>query len=163
MARSSPGLSTGCEEEGCPVFVAHPFRAGADRGLAKRPIAPWITALAPRSPDAFTDEQVSRFFGFDVRALGHVCRECDVPVEANGGTDSRIRGLNMPAPLQVYWASYRMLLQEGVSFVPGSHQHAYMRTATRREGRYVPFDAFDALGVTVRDLLLVRQLQMSRM
>ena len=150
------------ERAGRPVFIAHPFRAGVDRRLVKRPIASWVTALAPRSPDAFTDEQVNQFFGFDVRALGRVCRECDVPVEVNGGTDSRIRCLNMPAPLQMYWASYRILLQEGVSLVPGSDQHAYMRTPTRREGRYIPFDAFDALGVTARDLSLVRQLQNSR-
>ena len=146
------------ERTGRPVFVAHLFRSAVDRRLVKRPIAPWVTALAPRSCAEFADEEVNRFFGFDVRALGRACGECAVPVEVNGGTDSRIRGLNLPAPLQMLWASYRILMQEGVTFVPGSDQHGYMRTPTRREGRYVPFDAFDALGVTARDLPFVAQL-----
>ena len=146
------------ERTGRPVFIAHLFRSAVDRRLVKRPIAPWVTALAPRSCAEFADEEVNRFFGFDVRALGRACGECAVPVEVNGGTDSRIRGLNLPAPLQMLWASYRILKQEGVTFVPGSDQHGYMRTPTRREGRYVPFDAFDALGVTVRDMPLVQQL-----
>jgi hypothetical protein len=146
------------ERTGRPVFVAHLFRSAVDRRLVKRPIAPWVTALAPRPPAGFTDKEVNLFFGFDVRTLGRTCAECGVPVELNGGTDSRIRGLNLPAPLQMLWASYRILQQEGVTFVPGSDQHGYMRTPTRREGRYVPFDAFDALGVTAQDMPLVRQL-----
>ena len=146
------------ERTGRPVFIAHLFRSAVDRRLVKRPIAPWVTELAPRPPAEFADTEVNRFFGFDVRALGRACAECGVPVELNGGTDSRIRGLNLPAPLQMLWASYRTLRQEGVTFVPGSDQHGYMRTPTRREGRYVPFDAFDALGVTAQDMPLVRQL-----
>jgi hypothetical protein len=98
------------ERTGKPVFVAHPFRAAVDARLVKRPIAPWVTALAPRSPHAFTDDQVNAFFGFNVRALGRACRECAVPIEVNGGTDSRIRGLNLPAPLQMFWASYSLHL-----------------------------------------------------
>lgn len=146
------------ERTGKPVFVAHPFRAAVDARLVKRPIAPWITRLAPRTPREFTDDQVSTFFGFDVRALGQVCREHAVPVEVNGGTDSRIRGLNLPAPLQMYWASYSILKEEGVTFVPGSDQHGYMRTPVRREGRYVPFDTFEILGLTAKDIVFVTQL-----
>jgi hypothetical protein len=93
-----------------------------------------------------------------VRALGRVCRECAVPIEVNGGTDSRIRGLNLPAPLQMFWASYRILHEEGATFVPGSDQHGYMRTSTRREGRYIPFDAFEILGLTGEDIVFVKQL-----
>jgi hypothetical protein len=143
---------------GRPVFIAHPFRSAVNDRLVKQPIAPWVTALEPRLPEAFTDHEVNRFFGFDVRALGRICRECDMPVEINGGTDSRIRGLNLPAPLQLLWASYRIFQQEGVTFVPGSDQHGYMRTPTRREGRYVPFDAFAMLGLSARDVLFVEHL-----
>lgn len=146
------------ERTGKPVFVAHPFRAAVNARLVKRPIAPWVTALAPRPPHAFTDDQVNAFFGFDVRALGEACRECALPVEINGGTDSRIRGLNLPAPLQMFWASYRILHEEGVTFVPGSDQHGYMRTSTRREGRYIPFDAFEILGLTGEDIAFVKPL-----
>jgi len=146
------------ERTGRPVFVVHPFRAAVDARLVKHPIAPWITQLAPRMPREFTDDQVNAFFGFDVRALGQACRECALPVEVNGGTDSRIRGLNLPAPLQMYWASYGILKEEGVTFVPGSDQHGYMRTSVRREGRYIPFDAFEILGLAARDIVFAIQL-----
>jgi len=66
--------------------------------------------------------------------------------------------LNLPAPLQMLWAAYRILQEQGVTFVPGSDQHAYQRTATRREGRYVPLHAFDFLGVAADDLPFVQQL-----
>ena len=76
----------------------------------------------------------------------------------NGGTDGRIRGLNLPAPLLLLWGAYRLLQEEEATFVPGSDQHAYMRTPERREGRYVPFDAFAALGVQVKHMPLVGRL-----
>lgn len=146
------------ERTGRPVFIAHLFRSAVDRQLVKRPIAPWVTALPPRAPDAFCDEEVNGFFGFDMRALGRACAELAIPIEINGGTDGRIRGLNLPAPLQLLWAAYRIAQSEGATFVPGSDQHAYLRTPTRREGRYIPFDAFHYLGLDARDLSLVRQL-----
>ncbi|MBN1583251.1 MAG: hypothetical protein JXA89_21255 [Anaerolineae bacterium] len=151
-------IATLRERTGRPVFVAHPFRTAVDKRLVKRPIEPWVTAIAPRPPNAFSDQEVNRFFGFDVRAFGRACNACEVPIEINGGTDSRIRGLNLPAPLQMLWAGYHMMQQEGVTFVPGSDQHEYMRTSERREGRYIPFDAFTDLDVTAKDVLLVRQL-----
>jgi hypothetical protein len=143
---------------GRPVFVAHPFRTSVTRRLVTRPIEPWVTALAPRAPDQFTDRELNAFFGFDVRALGRACGEYGVPLEVNGGTDGRIRGLNLPAPLQMLWASYLVCKQEGATFCPGSDQHAYKRTPTRREGRYVPFEAFAVLGLTVQDLVFVERL-----
>ena len=143
---------------GKPVFVAHPFRTPVNRRLVQRPIEPWVTALPPRAPDQCTEDELNAFFGFSVRALGRACAECGVPLEVNGGTDSRIRGLNLPAPLQMLWASYLVFQQEGATFVPGSDQHAYMRNPTRREGRYVPFEAFDVLGLTAQDLVFVKQL-----
>jgi hypothetical protein len=146
------------ERTGRPVFIAHLFRSAVDRQLVKRPIAPWITALAPRVPDAFSDEEVNRFFGFDMRAVGRACAELAIPIEINGGTDGRIRGLNLPAPLQLLWAAYRIAKSEGATFVPGSDQHAYLRTPERREGRYIPFDAFYYLGLDGGDLVLIRQL-----
>ncbi|MBN1640137.1 MAG: hypothetical protein JXA09_02785 [Anaerolineae bacterium] len=143
---------------GRPVFIAHAFRSAVDARLVRRPVPPWVTALAPRRPEDFAEEQVNGFWGFDVRALGRVCRECAVPVEVNGGTDGRIRALNLPAPLQILWAAYRILQQEGATFVPGSDQHEYRRSETRREGRYVPSDAFAYLGLTPDDLPLVQTL-----
>ena len=146
------------ERTGRPVFIAHPFRSAVDRRLVKRPIAPWVTALAPSSPDAFSETEVNRFFGFDLRAFGRACGELALPIEINGGTDGRIRGLNLPAPLHLLWAAYRIAKGEGATFVPGSDQHAYLRTPERREGRYIPFDAFHYLDLGAHDLSLVRQL-----
>jgi len=146
------------ERSGRPVFIAHPFRTPVDHRLVRHPIEPWVTALVPRAPHEFTDRELNVFFGFDVRALGRACNEYDVPLEVNGGTDGRIRGLNLPAPLQMLWASYLVFQQEGATFVPGSDQHAYMRTPTRREGRYVPFEPFAILGLSARDLVFVKQL-----
>jgi histidinol phosphatase-like PHP family hydrolase len=142
------------ERTGKPVYVCHPFRSAVNDRLVKRPIAPWVSALAPRSPDQFSKEQINRFFGFDVSALGRACAELDIPVEINGGTDGRIRALNLPAPLRMLWAAYQLMQQEGVRFVPGSDQHGYLRTPERREGRYIPFDAFEALGVQAEDVPL---------
>jgi hypothetical protein len=146
------------ERTGKPVFVAHPFRSAVNRRLVSRPIEPWVTALAPRAPDQFVDRELNEFFGFDVRAVGRACREYGVPLEVNGGTDGRIRGLNLPAPLQMLWGAYLVFQQEGATFVPGSDQHAYMRNPRRREGRYVPFEAFAVLGLTVQDLVFVTEL-----
>ena len=143
---------------GKPVFIAHPFRSAVDRRLVRQPIEPWVTALKPRAPDQFADHELNAFFGFDVRAVGRACSEAGVPLEVNGGTDGRVRGLNLPAPLQMLWASYLVFQQEGATFVPGSDQHAYMRTPTRREGRYVPFEPFVVLGLGVPDLVFVRHL-----
>ncbi|MFN2131176.1 MAG: hypothetical protein ACK2VD_11670 [Anaerolineae bacterium] len=146
------------ERTGRPVFIAHLFRSAVNNRLVKRPIAAWVTAIAPRPPDQFSDEEVNHFFGFDVRALGRTCAELAIPIEINGGTDGRIRGLNLPAPLQLLWAAYRIAREAGATFAPGSDQHAYLRTPERREGRYVPFDAFQYLGLGARDLVFVRQL-----
>jgi hypothetical protein len=146
------------ERTGKPVFVAHPFRTAVNHRLVSRPIEPWVTAIAPRAPHQFTDDELNAFFGFDVRALGRACFEHGVPLEVNGGTDGRIRGLNLPAPLQMLWASYLVFQQEGATFVPGSDQHAYMRNPRRREGRYVPFEAFAVLGLSAQDLVFVKQL-----
>jgi hypothetical protein len=146
------------ERTGRPTFVAHPFRAAVNNRLVKRPILPWVTAITPRSPDEFSDGEINEFFGFDVRAIGKACGECNLPVEINGGTDSRIRGLNLPAPLQMFWAGFRIMKEEGTTFVPGSDQHGFMRTRERREGRYIPFDAFQILGLTARDIVFLEQL-----
>jgi hypothetical protein len=143
---------------GKPVFVAHPFRTAVNRRLVSQPISPWVTALAPRPPQQFSDRELNRFFGFDVRALGRACERYGVPLEVNGGTDGRIRGLNLPAPLQMLWASYLILQQEGATFVPGSDQHAYLRNPRRREGRYIPFEAFAVLGLDAKDLPFVQDL-----
>jgi hypothetical protein len=140
-----------------PVLVCHPFRPSVNRQLVKGEVAPWITALRPRR--AFSDAELNRFFLFDVRAVARACRAHDLPIEINGGTVGRIRGLNLPAPLQMLWAAYRVFQEEGVGLAPGSDQHAFMVSATRREGRYVPFDAFEALGLyTAADLPFVRRL-----
>jgi hypothetical protein len=146
------------ERTGKPIFVAHPFRAAVNQRLVRHPIAPWVTAVAPRAPERFTDDELNVFFGFDVRALGRACSEYGVPLEVNGGTDGRIRGLNLPAPLQMLWASYLVFKQEGATFVPGSDQHAYVRNPRRREGRYVPFEAFAVMGLAAQDLVFVGEL-----
>ena len=143
---------------GRPAFIAHAFRSTANARLVRHPIPPWVTALAPRGADAFSDEEVNDFCGFDVRALGRACAAYGVPVEVNGGTVGRIRALNLPAPLQILWAAYRIMQEEGATFVPGSDQHGYMRGETRREGRYIPYDAFAYLGLTPDDMPLVQDL-----
>lgn len=150
------------ERTGKPVYICHPFRSAVDKRLVKQPVPPWVTSMNPKPIEDITDEEVNRFFCFNVREIGKACRQYSLPLEINGGTDSRIRGLNLPSPLQLYWASYDILSQEGVTFVPGSDQHAYMRTPTRREGRYIPFDCFDRIGVKARDVLFVKNLLENR-
>lgn len=142
-----------------PVLVCHPFRPSVNRQLVKGEVAPWITALPLRPRGDFSDEELNRFFLFDVRAVARACRAHGLPIEINGGTVGRIRGLNLPAPLQMLWAAYRVFQEEGVGLAPGSDQHAFMVSATRREGRYVPFDAFAALGLyAAANLPFIRRL-----
>jgi len=147
------------ERTGKPAFICHPFRESVNWRLVKHPIADWVTALPSRPDCDFPEELISRFFGFDVRAVARACGELGLPIEINGGTDFRIRALNLPAPLQLLWAAYRFFRDEGAGFVPGSDQHAYRAAdPTRREGRYIPWEPFDFLGVTVDRMPLVTNL-----
>ena len=151
------GIARMCDATGRPAFVCHPFRSAVNRRLVKGRIEPWVTALRPRASLDFPEDMLNRFFGFDVRVVARACREHEVPIEVNGGTHGRIRSINLPAPLQMLWASYRIFRDEGVGLVPGSDQHAYFRPPDRREGRQVPFDTFEALGVTASDIGFVGQ------
>lgn len=153
-----PRIRDLADRSGKPVFIAHPFRSSVDHQLVRRDIEPWITALRPRRDGSFQDDELNAFFRFDVRALARACREYGLPIEVNGGTVGRIRGVNLAAPLQMLWAAYRLFRDAGVDLVPGSDQHAYMLTPTRREGRYVPYDAFAALDITAADIGLVQRL-----
>ncbi len=153
-----PRIRDLAERSGKPVFIAHPFRPSVDHQLVRRDIEPWITALRPRRDGEFDDAELNAFFRFDVRTLARACREHGLPIEVNGGTVGRIRGVNLAAPLQMLWAAYRLFRDAGVGLVPGSDQHAYMLTPTRREGRYVPYDAFAALGLEVADIAFVQRL-----
>ncbi len=147
------------DRTGRPAFICHPFREPVNWRLVKGPIAEWVTALAPRRDCDFREEEVSRFFGFDVRAVARACGELGLPIEINGGTDARIRALNLPAPLQMLWAAYRYFRDEGAGFVPGSDQHTYhVNDVSRREGRYIPWEPFDFLGVMVDDMPFVKNL-----
>lgn len=145
------------ENTGKPAFACHPFRSAVNRRMVKGQIEPWVTALQPQSALDFPDALLDSFFGFEVRTVARACRETDLPIEVNGGTAGRIRSLNLPAPLQMLWACYRVFLDEGVGLVPGSDQHAYIHPPDRREGRGVPADAFDALGISAADIGFVNQ------
>jgi len=158
MLRRIPEIRDLAERVGRPTFVCHPFRPSVDYRLVRHDIESWITALRPRPRGDFTDDELNTFFRFDVRAVARACREHTLPVEINGGTVARIRALNLPTPLQMLWAAYRLFRDEGVGFVPGSDQHAFMQGTTRREGRYVPYDAFEMLGLGAGDILFVKQL-----
>ncbi len=142
---------------GKPVFIAHPFRAPVNYRLVKRDIEPWITAL-PAGPDAvFSEAELNRFFLFDIRAVARVARASGVPLEVNGGTHNRIRNVNLPAPLRMLRAAYRIIRDEGVELVPGSDQHGLMQ-GTSRGGYPVPYDTFEALDLCVADMTFVRRL-----
>lgn len=133
-----------------PVFLAHPFRSPVNFRLVKNPITPAVTAMGRRG--SFRDyeaREVSDFFLFDVVRLGREAAKLGIPLEINGVTHNRIRMVNLAGPLLMLWAAYAMMQEQGASFVPGSDQHGF---ETGSHGAYVPFDCFDALGITPADI-----------
>lgn len=136
---------------GKPTFLAHPFRNAVNYRLVKREIEPWVTAIEPRSDRAFDVARLSDFFLLDVDAVGAASARTGVPLEVNGGTQGRVRASNLPAALQMLWASYERFLAQGATLVPGSDQHAFTK-GIGRMGGYVPFDCFEAIGVKGEDI-----------
>ncbi len=134
-----------------PVFFAHPFRTAINNRLVKRDIEPWVAALEPQPLDAWDDATIDRFMTFDVAAIGETAAGLDLPVEINGNTHYRTRASNLPAALGVLQAACLTLRDAGVSFVPGSDQHGFMR-GIGRCGGYVPWETFQMIDVGLGDL-----------
>jgi len=133
-----------------PVFLAHPFRAPVNFRLVKNPITPAVTAMGRRgSFREYEAGEVSGFFLFDVVRLGKEAANLGIPLEINGVTHNRIRMVNLAGPLLMLWAAYAMMKEQGAAFVPGSDQHGFEAGS---HGAYVPFDCFDALGITAEDI-----------
>ncbi len=130
-----------------PVYIAHPFRTSINIRLVKRDIQPWITKLKPNYEMSFSNEELSVFFMFAIDQFAYACNRFEIPVEVNGSTHYGIRLFNLPAPLQMLWASYCKFRDTGVQLVPGSDLHRFGRF-----GHSVPFDCFHYLGLTVQDL-----------
>jgi len=142
---------------GRPVLVVHPFRASVNYRLVKRPIEPWVTQLAVRPVGQYDEALLDEFFRFDIRVLARAYRKLELPVEINGETHLRIRGVNLPAPLRMLWSAYRLMQAEQVSFAPGSDQHG-IAESWGRTGVSVPSDAFEALGISAGDIELLSRL-----
>lgn len=134
-----------------PVFFAHPFRTSINNRLVKRDIEPWVADLAPRPLTDWDAETIDRFMTFDVAAVGETATALDLPVEINGNTHYRTRGSNLPAAIGLVQAACLILRDAGVSFVPGSDQHGFMR-GIGRVGGYVPWETFRAIDVGLSDL-----------
>lgn len=133
-----------------PVLLAHPFREAVNLRLVRNPIDPAVTNMSRReSIYKYSVEEVNDFFMLDVVQLGKAAAKYDIPVEVNGETHNRIRVTNLPGPLQLLWAAYAIMKEQGAGFVPGSDQHDF---STGRYGAYVPYDCFDAMGVKAEDI-----------
>ena len=100
---------------------------------------------------------MKRFFLFDVRAVAQAARDCGVSMEINGGTHNRIRNVNLPAPMGLLRAAYRIICDEGVDLVSGSDQHG-LNLGTSRGGYPVPYETFEWLSRTVADMQFLRRL-----
>lgn len=140
-----------------PVLLVHPFRSGVNYHLIKRPVPDWVRDLPVRPVGEYDEAELNRLFRFDIRAVARACRTLNLPVEINGETHLRIRGVNLPAPLRMLWSAYRLMQDEDVSFAPGSDLHG-IAESWGRQGVGVPSDAFDALGVGVGDIDLLDRL-----
>jgi len=140
-----------------PVLLVHPFRAAVNRRLVKEPIEPWITRLESAPREAFSEEDLSAFFMFDLRRYADACTQEGIPVEVNGNTDVRIRRVNLTVPYRMLLAAYRLLLDCGVDLVPGSDLHA-IRSGVGRGGTYVPWTTFETLHLSPQDSEFVRSL-----
>ena len=136
---------------GKPIFAAHPLRHAINLHLVKAPIPPWLRELSLREPLVFTQAERTRFSLLDPAAVGQTAAECGIPLEINGNTWERARAANLPAPLSIMLAIYRIWQACGVQFVVGSDQHA-IRRSVGRFGGAVPWEVCDALGIEASDI-----------
>jgi hypothetical protein len=144
-------------DAGKPVHMAHPFREAGNNRLIENPIERWITQMRPRPECDFSDDEVSRFFMMDVRALGRALVRHDVPTEVSGDSVARTMRISLPACRQILWAAYRILRDEGVDLVPGSDHHV-IADPIGRVGTPVPSEVFDWLGIGVGDIRFLSRL-----
>ncbi len=143
-----------------PVLIVHPFVSCINYQLVRQPIEPWITDLPIRKIGRYSLEELNNFFRFDIQALAAACREMDLSIEINGWTHQRISFMNLPAVKRMLWSAYKFMHEEGVDIAPGSDQHEISSPTgpTGRIGVSVPFDAFEALGITPADIRLLDKL-----
>ena len=135
-----------------PVFMAHPFRSAVNNRLIKKEIQPWVTELRYR--DHWTDfgyEELTEFFNFDIIEVAKAARDLDIPIEVNGNTQYRVRSANIPAVIQMLWAAYKVIADEGTELVPGSDLHGF-KTSVGNIGQYIPYECFNELGIKCRDI-----------
>jgi hypothetical protein len=148
------------DRAGKPAFLAHPFRLAVDR-LVFGDIEPQLASAPARPKLDFDEEELSSFFGQDIRAMARTCRRCDVAVEVSGHTCWRVLGLNLPVLYDLLCAANRILRDEGVELVPGSDQHEFHLTwggKPANAGVSVPWQLFDRLGLSLEGSALVRTL-----
>jgi hypothetical protein len=152
--RKAAGLR---ESTSTPVLLVHPFRAAVNRHLVKEPIDPHLARSDSASAGAFSEEDLSDFFMFDLRRYASVCKQEGIPVEINGNTDSRIRRTNLIGPYRRLIAACALLRDCGVDLVPGSDLHA-IRSSVGWSGSYVPWTTLEALQLLPQDSPFVRSL-----
>ncbi len=145
-----------------PALIVHPFVSCINYQLVRRPIAPWITDIPIRDVGQYSLDELNKFFRFDISALAAACLEMDLSVEINGWTHQRISFMNLPAVKRMLWSAFKFLADEGVDMAPGSDQHEFAAPnaygPTGRIGVSVPFDAFEAIGITPADIRLLGKL-----
>ncbi len=140
-----------------PVLIVHPFHSCVKYQLVTHPIAPWITDIPIRDVGQYSLEELNKFFRFDISTLASACREMDLSVEINGGTHEMARLLNLPSVIGMLWSAFKFLAGEGVDIAPGSDQHE-VSGPRGRLGVSVPADAFEAIGITAKDIRLLAKL-----
>lgn len=143
---------------GKQAFLAHPFRQSVNKRVIKKDIEQWITDIEYREHwSDFKEEEINYFFDIDVKEIGKAASKLKIPLEINGNTQLRARSSNLPAVLQMLWTAYKLLLEEGCEFVPGSDLHKFVEAVGKR-GQYVPLDCFEALGLAYKDIKFVHKL-----
>ncbi len=140
-----------------PVLVVHPLISCIKFQLVTHPIEPWITDIPIRDVGQYSLEELNKFFRFDIKVLATACREMDLSVEINGGAHEMVRFINLPAVTKMLWSAYKFMAEEGVDIAPGSDQHE-ISSHRGRLGVSVPFDPFEALGITPADIRLLGKL-----
>jgi len=140
------------DRTGIPAFVAHPFRSTVNLQVAKHGIAPWAAQLEPLGEVSDLAAEVNAAFEMDVLAVAKAFRECDVPMEVNTETQSRILTRNLYAYHDRLRAVHRIMRDQGVDLVPSSDIHSILH------GTPVPHQTFHELGLAPSDIRFLRRL-----
>ncbi len=125
---------------GKPCYWVHPLRGIITRRIGDGDppaIHPQVLEILSGANGHIPADDLNRLFQFDLQSLGKAAAGANVPLEINGMTQARLAG-KLPAAVSAYRQAYRLMLEQGARFVPGTDQHQLWEYS-RVKGWTAPF------------------------